>query len=130
MVGVFGNCTFTVSNFRVLTFKNFKRNISAKFAEHNVIGQAPKLEYLHRELEEISFDITFLKSLGVDPAVEVTNLKNMCNNGESNYLVLDNKIYGDIRFIIEEISETAEFFDGAGAVIASKVSVKLKEYVL
>lgn len=129
MIGTFGNIIFSVSNFRVLTFNNFRREIGAKFAEHTVIAQPPKLEFLHRDLEEISFDMIFMKSLGVNPADEVDKLKNMCNGGQSNFLVLNNKVYGDIEFILESVTEKVDYFDGAGNVISCKVSVKLKEYV-
>ena len=129
MTGSFGEIIFTVSNFKVLTFTNFKRNIGAKYAEHEVIGQAAKLEFLHRELNEISFDMTFAKALGVVPSVEVEKVKKMCEEGTVNFLVIDNKVYGDMEFVIESFSETVNFFDGAGQVIASKISVKCKEYV-
>ena len=129
MNGSFGEIIFTVSNFKVLTFTNFKRNIKAKYAEHEVIGQAPKLEYLHRELEEISFDMTFAKALSVNPENETEKIKKMCEEGTANFLVIDNKVYGDIEFIIESVNETVLYFDGAGEVIASKINVKCKEYV-
>ena len=129
MVGAFGTITFQVSNFKVLTFSKFKRNISAKFAEHEVIASAPKLEYLHRELEEISFDMTFIKSLGVNPTQEVEKVRRLCNKGTANFLVLDNKVYGDIEFIIESFSEDVLYFDKNGSPVASKISVKCKEYV-
>lgn len=129
MVGAFGTITFQVSNFKVLTFSKFKRNISAKFAEHEVIASAPKLEYLHRELEEISFDMTFIKSLGVNPTAEVEKVRQLCNKGVANFLVLDNKVYGDMEFVIESFSEDVLYFDGAGSPIASKISVRCKEYI-
>lgn len=129
MIGTFGNIIFSVSNFRVLTFNNFKRENGAKFAEHTVIAQPPKLEFLHRDLEEISFDMIFMKSLGVNPADEYDKLKKTCNTGAANFLVLNNKVYGDIEFIIESLSERVDYFDGVGNVTSCKVSVKLKEYI-
>ena len=129
MIGTFGNIIFSVSNFRVLTFNNFKRENGAKFAEHTVIAQPPKLEFLHRDLEEISFDMIFMKSLGVNPADEYDKLKKTCNTGAANFLVLNNKVYGDIEFIIESLSERVDYFDGVGNVVSCKVSVKLKEYI-
>lgn len=128
-VGSFGDIIFQVSNFRVLTFDNFKRNIKAEYAEHKTIGQPPKLEFLHRELEEIQFDMQFIRDLGVNPADEVQKLKDICHKGEANYLVLDNKVYGDIEFVVESFSETVDYFDNAGDILAEKVSVRLKEYV-
>lgn len=129
MIGSFGTITFQVSNFKVLTFSKFKRNISAKFAEHEVIANAPKLEFLHRDLEEISFDMTFLKSLGVNPTDETEKLRKICNSGTANFLVLDNKVFGDMEFVIESFSEDALFFGKNGEIIASKISVKCKEYI-
>ena len=129
MVGAFGTISFQVSNFKVITFNKFKRNIGAKFAEHEVIASAPKLEYLHRDLEEISFDMIFMKALGVNPVAEIEKIRKLCNEGTANFLVLDNKVYGDLEFVIESFSEDVLYFDGAGSPIASKISVKCKEYV-
>lgn len=129
IVGVFGSLVFEVSNFKVTTFSDFKRSSKAKFAEHETIGQLPKLEFLHRNLDTISFEIIFHKGLGVNPAEEVKKLRDMLNEGESNFLIIGNETYGDNEWIIESLSEAVNIWDGEGKIYSSKLDISLKEYV-
>lgn len=129
VIGAYGDTVFEVSKFRVTTFRDFKRNSKANFAEHNTIGQPPKLEFLHRDLETISFEMTFHKSLGVTPFDEVQKLRDMCREGEADFLIIGNHAYGETEWIIESLSESVHFWDGKGKIYASKVDVNLKEYV-
>lgn len=129
VIGAYGDLVFEVSNFRVTTFNDFKRSSKAKFAEHNTIGQPPKLEFLHRELETISFEMTLHKSLGADPEEEVKKLREMCETGEANFLIIGNHAYGENEWIIESLSEAVNVWDGEGKIYSSKLDVNLKEYV-
>ena len=128
VIGAYGDTVFEVSNFRVTTFDKFKRDTKAKYAEHETIGQPPKLEFLHRELETISFTMTFHKSLGITPFDEVQKLRDMCKVGEADFLIIGNHAYGENQWIIESISESAETWDNEGKIYSSKVDVSLKEY--
>ena len=128
-LGSFGSTVFEVSNFRVTTFKGFKRDSKAKFAEHETIGEPPKLEFLHRELETISFTMTLHASLGIVPFDEVQKLRDMCKVGEANFLIIGNHAYGENEWIIESISESADIWTREGKIYASSLDVSLKEYV-
>ena len=127
-VGSLGELIFEVSHYKVLTFRDFKREGGAKYATHEVIGQPPKIEYLHRELEKLSLEIDLVKDLGINPAEEVEKIARMCNDGEANYLVMNGKVYGDCQWVIESYSEQVRYFGADGEVIASKVSLNLTEY--
>lgn len=127
-VGSLGDLIFEVSNYKVLTFHDFKREGGAKYATHEVIGQPPKVEFLHRELEKLSLEIDLVKDLGVNPEDEVQKIIDMTNGGEANYLVINGQVYGDCRWIIESYSEQVKYFGGDGETLMSKVSLKLTEY--
>lgn len=128
LVGSFGEVVFEVSDYKVLTFKEFKREGGAKYATHEVIGQPPKLEYLHRELEKISLEINLIAELGVSPEEEIQKITDMCNSGEANYLIFGGEVYGDSQWVIESYSETVKHFGADGEVKSSEVSLKLTEY--
>ena len=127
-VGSLGDLVFEVSNYKVLTFKDFKREGGAKYATHEVIGQPPKLEYLHREPEKLSLEIDLVKDLGVNPEDEVQKIIDMCNEGTANYLILGGQVYGESQWVIESYSEQVKYFGAKGEVLASKVSLSLTEY--
>lgn len=129
IIGSLGSLIFEVSNFKVCTFSDFKRDTKAKFAEHEIIANPPKLEFLHRDLESISFTMTFHKSLGVDPFEETQKLRDMCKTGEANYLIIGDHAYGEFGWIVESLSESVEFWDGDATMLTTKINVQLKEYV-
>lgn len=128
LVGSLGDVIFEVSSYKVLTFKEFKREGGAKYATHEVIGQPPKVEFLHRELEKLSLEIDLVKNLGVKPEDEVQKISDMCNDGEANYLIFGGKVYGDCQWVIESYSENVRYFGANGETILSKVNLKLTEY--
>ena len=67
MVGLLGGLRFRVSRSQVLTFKNFKREVSATWNSIDRIGMKPLTEFGGADLQKISFDVTLDASLGVRP---------------------------------------------------------------
>lgn len=127
-VGAFGDLTFEVSSERVFTIDEYQRESKARYAKHDLINEVPILEFLGRDTEEISFTMIFSRRLGVDPRRSAEELRRMCDEGEANFLVLNCKLIGENRWVIESLTETGKAFDGWGRMIFSEVKVKLKEY--
>ncbi|MFR1132389.1 MAG: phage tail protein [Enterocloster bolteae] len=65
---------FSTNDNRILTFTNFRRKISARTAKHSIIGTKPRLEYLGKDLESITFTIELNAMLGVKPYKEEQRL--------------------------------------------------------
>lgn len=128
-LGAFGCVVFEVSSYRVLTFDDFKRKSAHDFAEHKVHLRKPVLESVGNKLEEISLTIILMEALGVDPAEEADRLREMCLEGEPNYLIIGDEAIGDCQFVIAEISEDVQSWSPFGKIVSSKLSLKLKEYV-
>lgn len=128
-IGSFGELVFEVSRERVFTYDEYNRESKARYAKHELINQAAVVEYLGRELEEITFNMIFNIRLGVNPAEEAQRARELCHDGIADYLILGNEVIGDNLWTIESISESAEFWDGEGHIIASKIKVKMLEYV-
>jgi len=120
---------FEVSSFNVTTFDQYKRASKAKYAEHELIGLPGKLEYLHRELEEISFSMTLHVGLGADVRGETDKLRQYCHDGEADYLIIANEAIGENLWVVESLSEDALVYDGEGNILANKLDIKLKEYI-
>lgn len=129
VVGAFGEIVFEVSALRVLTFDGFKRDVKAKYAEHSIIGRPAVLEFVSRELEEISLTIKLISSLGVNPAEEALKLREICQSGEPNFLIIGNTVYGENEFVITDISESVIRWTGGGEIMTNQLEVKFKEYV-
>ena len=128
-IGSFGETIFEVSAFKVLTFNGYKRTTKAKYATHEVIGRPPVMEFVGRELEEISLTIKLMSNLGVTPELEALNLREMCVNAEPNYLIIGETVYGENEYVITDVSEDVISWTGGGNVLVNKLDVTFKEYV-
>ena len=128
-LGAYGGVVFQVSSFKVLTFDDFKRETKAGFAEHKLINQPAILEFTGRELEEISFTMTFLSALNVNPFDEIQKLRNMAKKSEYNFLIIGNHAYGENPWVITDLSESITDWTKDGKPLNAKATVNLKEYV-
>lgn len=129
-VGSFGECIFEVSQARILTVHNFKRDSKARYAEHKIIGRPPILEFLGREIETIKFTAIFSKSLGInDLLMEVHKLREMLWNGTAEFFIINSHLYTENKMVIESLGEEVQHFSGRGEHILTEIDVTLKEYV-
>ena len=128
-IGAFNELVFEVSTEKVITYDNYKRETKARYARHELINQTSVLEYLGRDLEEITFTMMFTISLGVDPAEETSKLRRMCLDGVADYLILGNTVVGENLWTIESVGESKKAVDHFGKTIVSSVDVKMIEYV-
>ena len=78
---------FTSSSNLVRTFSDLRQRNGARYAEHEVIGKKPKLEFVGPGLEEISFKVQLMRELGVDPDKELKVLQEMRDKGEAALLI-------------------------------------------
>lgn len=129
-LGAWGSCVFECSSFRILTFDGYKRRTSHRYTKHEIMNYKPKLESLGRDAESVEMTIKFVASLGVDVAAEVAKLREACNNAECNYLIIGESVIGESPFVIKEISEEVNTWDGAGKILVSTVNVKFAEYAV
>ncbi|MBR4153357.1 MAG: phage tail protein [Selenomonadaceae bacterium] len=125
-VGSLGDYQFECSNKTIKTINNYQATCKARYATHNLINLKPRLEFLGSEPRELSFDIYLSTDLGIQPEVEKLRLTAMLNSGKVNHLTIGGEVIG--RFVIESIDEKVDAFGRGGKIVASKVTLKLKEY--
>lgn len=128
-IGAFNELIFEVSTAKVLTYDDYRRESKARYARHELINQATVLEKLGRDLEEISFKMTFTRSLGVNPAAEAAKVRQLCLNGVADFFILGNNVIGENLWVIESVSEAAKSWNHSGGILVSSVDVKMIEYV-
>lgn len=129
IIGAFGEIVFEVSALKVLTFDNYKRKTSAKYASHEIIGRPAVLEFTGRELEEVTLTIKALSSLGVTSEEVALSFREICQRGEPNYLIIGNTVYTGNELVITDVSETVNHWTGGGNVISNTLDVTFKEYI-
>ena len=129
MVGLFGDIRFRVSDSRVLTFRNFKKEISADWNSMERIGQKPLLEFGGPKLQTISFEITLDASLGVTPKIMLGRLERMTEGGEAYDLVIGKKRIGSHPWVITKCSQAWNVILRKGEIYRATVTLSLQEYV-
>lgn len=126
ILGMFGSLPFTCSSYKVLTFSDLSRENSVRWAQHDVIGQKPVLEFVGYGLSTVSMKIRFDGSYGVMPQVGLNHLKKMLDNGLHKSLTIGEEYFG--RFVIESISEERKWHTGKGVCTVAEATLTLKEY--
>ena len=128
-LGSLGPIIFEVSSRKVRTFKDMKRTTKARYASHEVIGSVPILEYIGPDGEEISFTMQFSASWGVNPQEETDKVREMCEKGKAEYLILGNSVIGANQWVITDVGDSADTWDNMGRIIKTQIDVTIKEYV-
>ena len=126
MIGSFGPVVFEVSESKVYTFDEFKRQTQAKFGTHELLGKKPKLEFIAPGLDSISFQIVLNASLGIDIAAELVKLRDIVNNGQYHPLLIGDDSIGN--FVIESLSESWRNISNLGRPQVVALDISLKEY--
>nr|WP_305146908.1 phage tail protein [Cloacibacillus evryensis] len=111
----------------VRTFSDLQQKSAARYAEHEVIGKKPVLEFLGPGLEEISFKVQLLSSLGVDPDKEIKVLQEMRDAGEVGQLIFGETKIG--KFVITDLSASEGPRDKQGAPTWIEAEINIKEYI-
>ncbi|MFX3672870.1 MAG: phage tail protein [Paenisporosarcina sp.] len=129
MIGYFGPIKFVTNDKRILTFTDFKRDSSARWGDHAVIGRKPVSEFLGSELDTISFSVHLSASHGVNPRIEAEKWLRMNRNGEAHVLVLGKRGLGIDKWKIESVSQGYDVIFNKGEVYSCKVDISLSEYI-
>jgi len=129
MIGAWGPLVFTVSEKQVKTFDSFKRSESARWAKHDIHLAKPKPDFLGPGQGQITFNMMFTASLGVNPIKELDKLVRYVRSGEAHTLIIGSKRYGVGKWYISSVSEDMKHFDNRGNVLSGSASVTMEEYV-
>lgn len=126
VVGRFGSLNFICSRKKLQTFSQLERSRDIRYAQHDLIGKMPMLEFVGYGLYKTSFSMRFDLTLGVSPYDCLEKLKRMMENKQYKWLVVGEKFYG--RYIIESIAEEHKAFLPDGTLLAVEVKLNLIEW--
>ena len=128
-IGSLGPIIFEVSSSKARTFKDMKRNTKGRYGSHEIIGGKPVIEFMGPDGEELSFTMQFSVAWGLNPQEEIQKIRELCEKGEVNYLVLCNTPIGENPWAVDSVSESVDIVDNNGRIIASQIDITLREYV-
>lgn len=129
MVGLLGNVRFRVTDDRVLTFRNMKREISSTWNKIDRIGAKPLVEYGGPNLQTLSLEIVLDASLGVRPRTQLATLERMAESSEVYSFVLGKRMIGKHKWAVTKCSQAYNIILRGGQIYKATVSLTLQEYV-
>lgn len=128
LVGFMADIPFIVSSHYIRTFDDYGRGSAGRWAQHDIIGDKPVLEFIGPDMEIISFSMQLRADQGIDPSKELEKLRKLRDTGQYFPLVIGGKLITDNMWVIESLDESVSFWGKFGSIMSAKVSVTLKEY--
>ena len=125
-LGSLGELPFVCSMEKVRTFSDLSRELSVRWAKHDLIGQKPVLEFVGEGLNAVSLKMRFDVSLGIAPKDGLDRLKRMMDNKLYKTLIIGGENLG--RYVIESISEERKYHAGDGLCLVAEATVNLTEW--
>ncbi len=129
MIGLLGSLRFRVNRKQVLTFNNFKRDVSATWNTIDRIGMKPLTEFGGAQLQMVTLEITLDASLGDKPSKLISAIVNMIETGEVNELIIGKKVVGKNKWVITKTSQEWNVILRGGELYRATLNVSLQEYV-
>lgn len=129
-IGHWGTAVFfTVSDEKVLTFKNMNRTVGSSWAAHSRTGQKDQSEYLRPNLQKLTFDIELDFNYGVDPRAIIERMEEAAELGEIHPFVVGNKPVGRLNWRLTSVSEAWETIYNNRALTNAKLTITMEEYL-
>lgn len=120
--------TFSVNAKKILTFNNFKREVSGRWTYHNILDKKPRGEFTGPGSATITMDITLSAEHGIKPKAVIKKLEKAAEKGQVEYLYIGGKKVGKKKVGIESLSESWDEVWNKGELVRAKLTVKFAEY--
>lgn len=128
-IGNFGKTiTFEVSSNKIVSPKDIKRNVSARWQAHSLLGKKPKSEFLGPDADETTLTVVLSAEHGVKPRATLEKLESAVASGTVDYLVIGGKIVGKNKVYLESMSEEWNCVWNKGELVKATVELVFKEY--
>ncbi len=129
IIGNFGKTiTFEVNSNKIVTPKDIKRSVSARWQAHNILGKKPKSEFLGPDIDETSLTVVLSAEHGIRPRATLDRMESAVASGTVDYLVIGGKIVGKNKVYLESMSEEWNCVWNQGELVKATVELVFKEY--
>lgn len=132
-MGVIGNwgstISFEVSADKEFTFKSMNRNVSARWKDHEIIGQKPRGEYAGAALSDASFTCVLNRMRGVDPKEIINTLEAAVESGRVEHLYIGGKKIGTGKMRLSSMSEAWDVVLDGGVLMKATINLTFTEYI-
>lgn len=123
-----GDIPFITSDKYLLTPSKIEQSISARWADHDLIGQKPVSQFVGPNLEELNFKIILSAEHGINPKEQIEKLKDLVNNGIVFPLIIGGSPVNKNYWRLESFSIGDSYYTATGHIFQTEIAIKLKEY--
>lgn len=128
-IGNFGETiVFEVSSKKILTPKNMKRTVSARWEQHKILGKPPKSEFVGQGAPETTMTVILSAECGVRPRSTLAKIEKAVKAGKVDWLVIGGKFVGGRKMYISSCSETWDEIWNKGELVRATISLTFVEY--
>ena len=128
LVGLWGViCMFQVSREKIYTFRDTKLSTEGRWAEHDIITELPRAEYLGPGLTTVTMTVDLIVEQGVKPRKIVDNLRRHCKKGTTAPLIIGMERLSDEQWRLVSVEESWDRILGEGKVGKAVVDLTFKE---
>lgn len=128
-IGNFGKkIIFEVSSKKILTFENFKRENTGRWATHPRIGKEPLRQFLGPDATVTTFTIRLDARHGVKPRKTIDTIVDYVKKGTPDTLVIGGKKVGTTKQTINSISQTWDEVWNRGELVRATVEITMQNY--
>lgn len=127
-VGSMGDIPFVVTYGKIRTFSDYGRSGSGRWANHDLIGRKPVMEFLGPDVEKVSMKIQLRTDHGINPESELGRLRKMRDTGAVFPFILGGAPVSDNYWLLEDIGENVSYWRAGGKILSVSVDITLTEY--
>ena len=120
--------TFETSDKRILSPRNFKKEVSSRWASHARINKKPKRQFLGPDTVKISFVIVLDARHGVKPRKILKAIEKDVRKGTPRSIVIGGKKVISNKITINSVSETWDEVWNKGELIRATAELTIEEY--
>jgi phage protein U len=129
MIASFGPKIFTVTNKKTDTFYDFQHSGSYETESQELLGKKPSTLDKGPGKDSLSFSITLMASLGVNPRKELEKWQEILAAGTAYPFILGKKPFGKNKWKLVGLDDSEYIIDGQGNVLQVKINLKFDEFV-
>lgn len=130
VIGNFGSrIIFETSDRKILTFSGLTQKVSGKYAKHSVSGQKDRPEFTGPGNRSVNFKILLDVNLGIRPRDIIAKIEEAVENGETEYLVIGGRPFGQNKYYITSVSEAFDVIMSHGEIARATLQISMEEYL-
>ena len=132
-IGKFGKginfyCGMPKNKPKVMSFTNYKRSSSVAYEEHEIQGKGGYLEFLRKELDEISMTVVLDATLGVSPWKTEHAMRKLMNGHVARILKIGGYRMGSSKWVITGMNVVHNSYAPSGKPMKITVDLTFKEF--